>query len=248
MANCHKCWWADYHPDAPTKHVIHEEPDYLQMKGPFSEAPMIRIVQSCGKGQTYFKTHGAQDHDCPKFELPDKHQASLDKEVAAIREEWSHPTSRKKMEAGQNALAALSVMQEGSDDAYNYLIDLMFFDLEAFTEIVTGLDDMNIRGHQLAMVFDYYDRDVAKVRAFVHERDVKVIRWINKVYAKSNEEEAVQRGAHLYGHKESNNAGTRKPNNIKRVGRRSAATNIRVRHKIVSELRRGDGTGADDLP
>lgn len=247
MANCHKCWWADYNPDSPTKHTIHEEPDYLQMKGPFSEAPMIRIVQSCGKEQSYFKTYGVKDHDCPKYEAPEGHQRMLDMEVAAVREEWDHPTSRVKMDAGQNALAALAIMQEGDNDAYSYLTDLMFTDLEAFTEIVTGLDDMNIRGRQLAMVFDTFEGSIPAIRKAVRDRDHKLVEWLNTEYDNSNEEEAVQRGAHLYGHKDNVNAKAGKSRDIKRVGKKqSAGSIIRSRHKIASSLHRGTGTGTDD--
>ena len=246
MANCHNCWWADFNPDSPTLHTIHEEPDYLQMKGPFSEAPMIRIVQSCGKGQSFFKTYGMRDHDCPKFETPDEYQAALDSDIAAKRAEWKHPTNRKKMDAGANGFAAIAALQEGDDDAYKFLVDLMFIDLQVFTEIVIGLDDMNMRGAQIMRAVDYADNHMAKLLEAVRNRDPAMVAYVNENYPKSNEEEAVERGASLYGHKDNPNGVSKRANGTgtKRIRGRKLIPRGR---EVKTSWGRGAGTGADDV-
>lgn len=200
MSNCHKCYWADRDGDTHLQ-AVHMEPDFLNPYiGPGDSPPDIRIVQSCGVGSSFWKNFGAQDHNCNKF-VDEADQQELEQgEIADKRATWAHPTSRTQLPKTQNTMLIIERMAGGSNAAFNILTDLMAYHFDYMVPTITHLDDMNMRGDQIAIAFSYAG-DLRNLIELARARDKGMIGAVNSGYKKSKEEKAITRGAHLYGHK-----------------------------------------------
>jgi hypothetical protein len=199
MSNCHTCWWADFHEKAPGQHIVHEEPDYLQMKSAFAAPTMIRIVQSCAKGKEYFKSFGMAEHNCSEwkdFALADKMQEQVNKQKAKT---WTGKTSRPRLPISTNLFDLLPMMSEDNANAYNIILDHMGAG-ENVGELIINLNDMNIRGEQIVLAHMYCEANGKKLVNVAKWRGSKMVAYVNK-HSKNKDELAVQDGAHAYGHK-----------------------------------------------
>jgi hypothetical protein len=181
--------------------VKHIEPDYLsQTVKPGAELPDIRIIKSCGAGAHFYKNFGHQDHNCNKFEDESEAQAAEEADIEEKRKAWSHPTSRIRLPATRNVMLVIERMAAKNNEAFDILTDLMALHFDEFAKTVSHLDDMNIRGGQIVFAHKYagtLDRLIVCAR----ERDPDMVAEVNRLYPYSEKEEAVERGAHLYGHK-----------------------------------------------
>jgi hypothetical protein len=201
MANCPGCYWADRHPDTHIQ-AKHFEPDYLNQNIKAGAAPPdIRVVRSCGAGARFFESFGSQEHNCQHF--IDEAQASEEEEeqIEKKRAKWKHPTSRKRLPVTQNMLLVIERMAEGNNAAFDLLTDMMAQAGDDLPAILTILDDMNIRGGQIAVANSYCNENELGLIEAVKARDPAMVGYVNKHYKRSETERAVVRGAHLYGHK-----------------------------------------------
>lgn len=207
MSNCHACYWSDRDPKS-REQIIHEEPDYLaQGIKPGTQPPDVRIVKACGKGQHYFKSYGAQDHDCSKFAEQEAVEAEDEAEAAEKRAQWRSPTSRHALPKTINSLPLIEVMSEKNNEAYELLVNVMGMRFEDFGTLVKNLDDMNIRGAQIPIALDYAETIDDLIRC-AKDRESAIVYHVNTHYDNVTKEKAVQRGAHKYGHKKAKPLGT----------------------------------------
>lgn len=203
MANCHKCYWADRHPETHVQEK-HMEPDYLnQNMKPGQSPPDIRIVRSCGAGAKFFKNFGMQDHNCNRFEDESEAQAEEQAEIEVERAKWKHPTERLQLPTTQNMLLVIERMAAGSNPAYDILTDMMGVFGDELPHTLTHLDDMNIRGGQLVHALDWAKGDLQTLAKAAKERSLPLVSYVNQHFSGAKKERAVPRGAHLYGHKPS---------------------------------------------
>jgi hypothetical protein len=198
MANCHTCWWADYNPNAPGQHNLHEEPDYLQMSSAFGSPPMIRTVKSCGKDKSYFETFGAQEHDCKAYMPMSKGEAEQELLNKSLAKKWPGKTSRQRLPVTSNILMLLDPMTEGSSTAYNILMDAMAQGSDMGV-LITNLNDMNIRGEQIVRAFKHCGRDIETFEGRVLSRSLRMVKAVN-VHPDNVIERAVTKGADALGH------------------------------------------------
>lgn len=199
MPNCHTCWWADFHEKAPGKHIIHEEPDYLQMKSAFAAPEMIRIVQSCAKGKEYFKSFGMADHNCSAWKdyvAADKMQEQVNKQEA---KSWVGKTSRPRIPISTNLFDLLPIMTEDNAEAYDILVNNMGAGINV-GELIVNLNDMNIRGGQIVLAHRYCDMKGKELWHCARDRHIRMVAYVNK-HSKNPDELAVTTGAHSYGHR-----------------------------------------------
>lgn len=201
MANCQTCFWADRHPDTYIQDK-HFEPDFLaQNIKPGAQLPDVRIVKSCGADSKYYKSYGNNPHNCIQYENEKDAEQEQQLDIDAKREEWTTPTSRIQLTVTRNVLIVIERMSLNSGEAMDILLDVMGMYPDDLASTITHLDDMNIRGPQICFAFDYCDGDPAKLVRAAKARDKRMVKFINDQYKHSKTEEAVQRGAHLYGHK-----------------------------------------------
>lgn len=233
MANCHKCWWADYNEASPTLHTITMVPDYTNMKNPLADPPKYREVKSCGKGMGYFKNFGAKDHNCPKFMDEAEGKAQLEEVSEDKRLAWNGATQRTKLSHSGNVLEYIQVMSEGNNDAFNALADLSTLGPDVFGELVFALDDMNIRGEQFLCAMEFSQHDARALIKNAQARSAKMVKYIN-LHNETDEEIAVENGASIYGHKELTDEAVKRANNSRpnrtgrgRVGRKHPTVKTR---------------------
>jgi hypothetical protein len=200
MSNCHTCHWADRDPKSGEQ-VIHKEPDFLApgIDPVTGNVPDIRIVKSCGKGAFYYKTYGARDHDCKKWE-DGKQAAAVEAAVEAEKAKtWETPTSRPKLPKTENMLELIEVMAEKHSPAFDILFDVMGSHYEKLLKLIKDLDDMNIRGRQIVIAREA-GTSTDQWLTMVSARAKQLVQYVNDNYDNVDKEEAVQRGASKYGH------------------------------------------------
>jgi hypothetical protein len=228
MSNCHTCHWADRDPKTGVQ-VIHKEPDFLSpdIDPRTGNVPDVRIVQSCGRGVFYYKTYGARDHDCKKYEDAAKAQAAEAAEEEEKSKEWKTPTSRAKLPKTENSLQLIEDMAEKHTPAFDLLFDVMGLHFEKLVPLIKNLDDMNIRGKQIMLALDYSDGDIESLAHNAKVRSTGMIAYVNENYANVDKEKAVKRDASKYGHGPAKRIVQPKP----RVMRLSKFKKIRAKHK-----------------
>lgn len=203
MADCYKCWWADFAPNAPDRHAIYEEPDYLQMKTPHDTPPMVRTIKTCGQAQTYFRL-SPKSNTCPKFVAYETEQLKDEQRIKETAKRWKGKTSRERLPPTKNMFAMLTVMYENDNAAYEILVDAMGMDPAKAVDLFLNLDDMNIRGTQIVKAMEYVKKldgrfGLNKLIDLAEARSERMIKYINS-QCDPKTEEAVQLGARLYGH------------------------------------------------
>lgn len=235
MANCPGCYWADRDPKT-RKQVVQTEPDFLaQNMKPGGDVPDVRVVKSCGAGAFFFKSFGAQSHNCKKF--IDNKQAEAEDAAAAEtrRAEWKHPTSRAGLPKTQNVLELIEVMAEKDNEAFDILFTVMGYP-EKIGPFIEDLDDMNIRGPQIKIALEAAG-DIEDLITLATERAKGLVTYVNENYENSAEERAVKEGAARYGH---GPAKKRRKESAPRVMSLSKLKKVRQKPKVRLIRRRAD--------
>lgn len=105
------------------------------------------------------------------------------------------PTAREKIDLNDSFLNLIVKMSEGNPGAIVGLTNLLKAD-KTGGMLLLGLDDMNIRGSQVWVAYkDLYHENAEKFAQAVHNRDRKMVDFINQEQASVGEEKAVTGGA-----------------------------------------------------
>lgn len=105
------------------------------------------------------------------------------------------PTAREKIDANDTIIENYIKIAEGNPGAITAMVALTKEDPMAFM-LISGLDDMNIRGSQIWQVYKYYcNEDVDKFKEVIHNRDADMVQYINELNAAEGQEKAVSGGA-----------------------------------------------------
>lgn len=201
LVSCGNCWNADRDPDTGARQIIEETDATAQISQVGGNLPTVRVVKSCGVGMTYYKTYGATGHhSCKKFYDA---QICIDEAQAAVEEaaaDFELETTRTKLPDNANSLLHIELMSEEDPTAFDALLQAMTEGMGIFTDVVLNLDDMNIRGEQLAWAFTFADNDITTLQGLAVERDPAMIKYVNKAVPPSEKGPAVERFASEFGH------------------------------------------------
>lgn len=213
------CFWADYDPKL-RKHTPVEKPDYLMQKDPRKAPPMVREMQGCGLGRNEWRGSGPMGHNCPKHVLFEVQKDKMAAENAAAEEAeraaFSCRTSRKKLPENITMFDYLSLAQETSKVAYDWMMDVYIafgdVDPQAVLNLFASLNDMNIRGRQIDVIVQHwypgypdkmtetFSKNTEAMIKGIKADPASFVAFINEHYSGSENEEAVVGGASKYGH------------------------------------------------
>ena len=209
MHHCNNCFYANRDPETG-EHKPVLEGDVFSMAAPGEAVESIEVVKSCGKGQAYWRMDGPFGHNCPVFLEKNDGEKNLTKAQAraemAFARDFSCRTKRFAMPDKINFFDAVVVMTEDSKVAYEFFIDLYAYAGEDILDIMSKLNDMNIRGRQIDAI-----RDHVEIRA-LHNDPYPIfletfkknpqyfVDYVNKYAENKDVEEAVLRGASKHAH------------------------------------------------
>ncbi len=220
MAQCKDCFHADRNPETGERSLV-EVPDMLAKTKPGKDPPMVRQVSSCGLAKGYFKTFGSfGTHNCATFEDASEKEGELREQLRDASEGFELVTSRKKLPVTTNSLSLIEIMAEEDDDAYSILLDAMSMGLLFMSRLITNLNDMNIRGPQIASAFEYTGRSMIDLGHVADLRSEWLVKWVNDHCDNDITGPAVQRYAAELGHKDKdddNGSGKANPAPRKRL-------------------------------
>lgn len=125
------------------------------------------------------------------------------KPATEARPVWCDPklTTRKWMSWKGNAFEAITALQENNNEAFNILVDIVGLGDNVFNEVAQNLDDMNIRGEQIVLAYQYAGKKQDSFIEMVNNRIPAMIEHVNAQWPKAFMERAVPSGAHKYMHK-----------------------------------------------
>lgn len=105
-----------------------------------------------------------------------------------------NPSARKKIELTDNIDDILAKMAEGDSNALSVLNELYQFDIFSIKNIFT-LDDMNIRGNQIWVAYNYFNKDINIFIEAIAKRDKNMVDFLNQEMLEIDSEKAVRYGA-----------------------------------------------------